>query len=555
MPAGRLLAAALLALALAACHLPAGAGEDCLQDADCDETEDLGCWRNTCQRLAPAAGPLAFEVIPRASGGLGPVAVTAAAVDDVELSVCPPEAVTGTVELPADHPVDVVAVAATPVPGLERRLTTTLPAEPAALGPRPFSLTLPPARWRLRFTSRDGATPPLAAAVDVPGCAPVPALEVRGGYIRELPVRFGPGPLGHCGGVVQAFDPASGEPLSAAVASRGDGEGCPAVLLTAWVDDLDAVVDLSLRVRPASGAGAAVASQDLPLRSHPGGGGLCPPDVEPPCDASATVDLIPPDGEAPPFLAPVTVVVEGALGLPVAPGTVARVEALGLLDGEPWVCDPAAPADPARCGWGQGLSPATFGARADGPGPSLSLPLLLPGRYGFTVVPDPSTAFAITAVAPLAVGGAEPVRVRLAEKVQAAGTVTFEGGPLRALVRAEPVGHAGRPAVTETGADGRWALALDPGPYRLEVRPRNPLAPWAGLDLPADFAGRPFDVAVKPRARVRGRVGSGGQAVGGAVVRAFRCEPDCAATGARAIPVGETVTAADGSFALLVPGT
>ena len=549
MPARPGLIVALLTATLGACHLPGAGGAEWVAAADGDEAEGLGCWQDTCQRLSPARGPLAFEVIPRASGGLEPVAFAPAAVDRVELRICPPTAVTGQVELPSGFPLEIEATATTAVPGLSRRRTFAFPAEPGASGRRPFSLALPPATWRLRFTSRDGASPPLAATVEVPGCTQIAALNVSppGLYSRDLPLRFGPGPVGRCGATVQALDATTGEPRSARVESSGDGDRCPERVLRLHVHEVDEVLDLLLRVRPTGGG--AVPSRDLRVRSHPGAGGICAPDEEPPCDAVATIDLLPPDGDGPTHLASVTVAVEDEAGLPVA--AVERVSAAGLLDGVPTVCDAT---DPERCGWGGAGGPAIFTAREDGPGPLVNLPLLLPGRYRFTVVPA-AGPFAITALdeAPVATG--EPVRLRLARKETAAGTVSFEGRPLRSLVRAEPVGHEGRPAWTETGDDGRYELALDPGPYRLEVQPRDRYrsVPWASLELPADFATAPHDVKIPARARVRGRAVGG--AVGGAVVRAFRCLPDCTSPGAVALPVGETIADDDGSFALLVPGS
>jgi hypothetical protein len=570
MPALHSLAPALLALALTlalgGCHLPGAEGADCEKDEDCDQTLDLGCWQGICQRLSPAAGPLAFEVVPRTSEGLEPAAFAPGSTDGVVLSVCPPETVEGTLEdLPAEFAVDIEAVAATPIPGLSRRFTATLPAAAGGIGPRTFSLSLPPARWRLRFTSRDGQSPPLATSVEVPGCARVPSLEVAppGRYARDLALHLGPGPLGHCGASVQALDPATLEPLSAAVVARGDGDACPDPTVRLWVDDVDATVDLFLRVRPAPGGVPAVASQELPFRSHPGADGLCPPDREPPCPDAATIDLLPPDGDVAAVLAPVTVEVEDALGRPVDAGTVERIEAQGLLDGVPEVCGD--PLDRATCGWGQGTLPATFGAGEQGPGPAVSLPLLLPGRYGFAVVPSPASGFAITAVPATAIDPTVPVRVRLAARITATGTVTFEGRSLPALVRAEPLG-TGRPATVEAGADGRFSLALDPGPYRLEVRPRDPerSVPWGSFALPEGFAGGTLELALPSRARVRGRAVSGAEPVVGAVIRAFRCEPaaaadatpdfGCASPGATARPVGEAITGDDGSFAMLVPG-
>jgi hypothetical protein len=557
MPARGLLALALglLAVAVAGCPLPGEEGANCIDDSDCNEAEHLGCWLETCQRLSSVAGPLAFEVVPRTSRGLGPATFVAEDVDrtPVELGTDPFATVAGTVELPGDVPVDVEAVAATRVPGLEWRLATTLPADPWAQGPRPFSLALPVGEWRLRFTSRDGASPPLAATVAVQGRTAVPELQVSpaGRYVRELPFRLGPGPLGHCGASLQGFDPGTGEPITAKVEARGDGASCPDPVLVALVDDVEATLDFVLRVRPAT-RGAAVASQDLFFRSHPGGNGICPPDVDPPCPATATVDLLPPDGDHPPFLAPVRVVLEAADGAALPPNAVERVVATGLLDGLPRICDPL---DPERCGWGQGLAPATFSAREEGPGPEVYLPLLLPGRYGFRVYPRASTDHAVTEVAALYVDPAEPVTLRLDKKRPVTGAVSFEGRPLRALVRAEPVDHPGRTASVEAGEDGRFNLALDPGPYRLEVRPRDPSAPWAGVDLPADGPSGSLQVAVPPRARVRGRVVDDGRGVAGALVRAYRCTPDCTSPGATAVAVGEAVTGAEGSFAMLVPGS
>jgi hypothetical protein len=555
MPARGLLALAvgLLVIAAAGCRLPGEEGADCVEDADCNEDEHLGCWQGTCQRLAPAAGPLAFEVVPRTSRGLAPTTfVPATVAEPVELAAAPFSTVAGTVELPADVPVDVEAVAATRVPGLERRLAVTLPAANGT-GPRPFSLALPPGTWHLRFTARDGASPPLAATVLVPGRSPVPELQLSpaGKYVRELPLRLGPGPLGRCGASLQGFDPQTGEPITARVTARGNGTSCPEPVLVALVEDVDEVLDVVLRVRPATGA-AAVASQDLHFRSHPGGAGLCPPDVDPPCPATATVDLLPPDGDVPPYLAPVKVVVENENGVLLRAGDLAMVTAEGLLDGLPRICNPL---DPDRCGWGQGFAPATFSAQEEGAGPEFYLPLLLPGRYGFRVFPAASSEFAVAEVEAREVDPASPVTIRLALRPRVEGTVQFENRAIRALVRAEPVGHRGRVVAVESADNGRFGLALDPGPYRLEVRPRDSSAPWASVDLPEEGRGKAVEVTVPPRARVLGRVLDDGAGVEGALVRAFRCTPDCTAAGATAIAVGEAVTSADGSFAMLVPGT
>lgn len=539
----------VLVLALAAGGCPRGeVGAPCIADSECDEASRLGCWLGTCQRFAKPAGSFAFEVIPMASLGLGPSAFAPDSIDRLEFRLCPRSEITGEVELPAGFPLDIVATAATAVPGLQRRQTFLFPAEPGTGRRRSFILALPPASWRLRFTSRDGESPPLSADVEVPPCAAVKRLDVAApGPLREIPLRFGPGPLGRCGAVVQAFDQ-TGEPLSAVVESAGDGETCPDRVLRLHVEQIDDVLPLVLRIRPVAGP-PAVPSRDLYIHSYPGADGICPPDATPPCDAVATIDLLPPDGDEPTYLAPVMVEVQDDAGFPV--NAVERVVAAGLLDGLPVACDPS---DRTRCGWGGPGGPALFVVREEGPGSSLVLPLLLPGRYGFTVVPVPGP-FAITTVEAAPVLAEETVPLRLTRKPSVRGTVTFEGRPLRSLVRAEPTGRNGRPAWIETGDDGRYELPLDPGMYRLVAQPKEATryAPWGSRDLPETWAGGTYNVVVPSRARVMGRLL--GQGVGEAVVRAFQCRPDCKSAGAVAIPVGTTVADDDGSFALLVPGS
>ena len=103
----------------------------------------------------------------------------------------------------------------------------------------------------------------------------------------------------------------------------------------------------------------------------------------------------------------------------------------------------------------------------------------------------------------------------------------------------------------ETDAAGAWALALDPGRYRVAIRPPPSSAAPAFSEIATFDEGRTtHDVDLPQRAIVAGTVLFDGQPQEGAWVRVYSALVD--ERGA-AILVGEGAAGADGAFEIGVP--
>lgn len=517
----RLALAALWAL-LAGC--PGEVGSICELDEQC--AEGLTCFTGTCQELGNPEGTVTFEVIPPPTSGLGP-ATFPMGNQPLRLGFCAPTLVEGAAAAASD-----VVIRGTPagLPSAERRWQ-----ERVAEGP--FQLHVPPGKWTLTFhfaAGEDGVLPPPEPReVELLGrCETVslghvePTGEVRRARFSVVvdPERD---PRPRCGVAAQIFDPASGAALSRPreIGSR-QGQGC-ALEVVELPFRATAATAIELRLSPL-GSLPTFADRRVafPL---PETGEIVDLGAVGVGDAALeriVVEVVDPDGASVPF---------------------AKVRAVRL-----------AAEDGGR------FSPPLAEPVAGEPG-AYEL-LLVPGAYSVTAEPPAGVIAASSRCVEPAEGGTcdealvvEPGspgrwRAPLAQPLSLSGRlVDAERAPLPgARVTALPRG-AGRRAETISGASGRYELLLDPGMYEVLVQAREPDAAWRRLVLETPLVDDDsLDFALPRAARVVGNVTAtvGGRqvALARALVRAWRAD---GAEGPRVI--GETVSDADGRFALALP--
>ncbi len=189
-------------------------------------------------------------------------------------------------------------------------------------------------------------------------------------------------------------------------------------------------------------------------------------------------------------------------------------------------------------------------------------------RYHATLIPGNDLPTTAVTTVPVDASGSGPnlqFTVRLAAKVKVTGRLTPAALAVGATVIAIDTGADLLTELSSTvvAADGRFEFTGDPGRvYRLFVEgdagrslPRAPLGPVTVLDR---------DMVLDPQELPAGLVMTGavlrdGQRVGGAVIQAFCMgdSPDCVDTVGRrtagARPIAEAVSAAGGTFRLILP--
>jgi hypothetical protein len=191
---------------------------------------------------------------------------------------------------------------------------------------------------------------------------------------------------------------------------------------------------------------------------------------------------------------------------------------------------------------------------------------LPPGSYEVSVVPPAASSAGAALGLPITVAADNPTAtLRLPPRLPAGGTVVDAtglpvGDALVALVRidcAAALPEASLAGATwsfeaVTGADGAFAVDVDPGCYRLSVAP----AVGGGLPHHARVVAvsdeeRDLDVTLDPGALLAGLVvGPDGAPVPGAFVQAFsRVLPESGV----AFALGDGLTSFDGAFAVVVP--
>lgn len=211
---------------------------------------------------------------------------------------------------------------------------------------------------------------------------------------------------------------------------------------------------------------------------------------------------------------------------------------------------------------GAGVLSRTAEAGADG---MLEL-LLPPGLYEATLVGAPDApAAGLVIVSDIDVPAANTeVVFELVSRARWNGRVRDpEDGPLAgATLELARVGNLGEPAAAldvdlpivasvTAGEDGSFAASVDPGTYRVIVRPpAGSKAPAFSelVEVPADRLAR--DVVLPPRALVAGTIVFDGSPVAGSYIRVFSSLVD--ERGA-AILLGEGAAGPDGAFEIAVP--
>lgn len=195
------------------------------------------------------------------------------------------------------------------------------------------------------------------------------------------------------------------------------------------------------------------------------------------------------------------------------------------------------------------------------------------GRYRVTVQPPPESPFASTTIeidVPARAEEAEPAPVLLGSiacppKSEIAGIVTdSSGAPLDGVVvQIEPNTSATEPGTsrveTITAADGNYTALVEPGAYRVVVKPGfQRKLPWASRRVMVSGPTTVPTIALSEARIVDGAV-TGPQSIGGrpipyANVSVYRVPPARdRRSGATAIKLYDAITDAQGRFQVILP--
>ncbi len=209
---------------------------------------------------------------------------------------------------------------------------------------------------------------------------------------------------------------------------------------------------------------------------------------------------------------------------------------------------------------------------------------VLPGKYQVTAVPGGSQDYAITAETwtILDSGGGQTIEVNAKPRLEATVSTTAAGPAFDVPVHLQP---STRPAIGYyqsvvethdvppngatgvTNAAGAFAIAVDPGGFDVSVRPADGTGyPWlvrTNVMILAPPSGPPAvelsDLVISSPVVLRGTVRSPtGQPLAGAVIRGWlpvAAEGDTAANAATVVEIGQTVSDAQGRYALHLPAS
>jgi hypothetical protein len=186
--------------------------------------------------------------------------------------------------------------------------------------------------------------------------------------------------------------------------------------------------------------------------------------------------------------------------------------------------------------------------------------LLLDADYLVEVVPPPESAFARTRSrirrGQIGPGLVLDAQIALDPKPIASGRIVSASGAVvpQADLELEPLDAGGRQFTSRTDSAGAFAVALDPGRYRLRADPgaapaNEELLPvgFMELEVPADRPEIDLGaIILEPGTLLVGRV-LGETPIEGAEVEVFRAD------GGRALSLGRVRTEAAGRFRLVVP--
>lgn len=509
-------------LALAGLGCGSGPEAFCTDNADCDTK--LTCFQNRCLLLEPVPAGLHWEVVPQGSP-YAQTLPTPQAAQPLPLEVCTPSVEGNTGELGKVR-ID--------VEGEVRGLPGVCAFEQHVVSGE-FSIPIAPGQWRLTIHPERG--PPIVRRTNIQSCKPFPLgtlAKRQTAKFRFLATMGRENPEFRCGIRAQAFDPSTGDPLSAVVELPLDANHRCSPPPEGWEIEIaspEVGARFALVLETADAAAPVMRRQtfdDLIWKENP-------PLLELHTESVAAER--------------VEIFLQDSGGLPVAG---ARIQASWPPEGgEERECLAPRYVPPSDAYGGFSSAPATPTSE-----PGVYELWLPPGPYQFRAVPPAATHLAATVwqddVTMVRPGGRNFLPLQLGRKGILEGSVVGPTGDALTdvSVRVVPLGGHQRPTQTRTDGLGHYRLELDPGPYLLLAEPSVGGFPWNWKFLDDWKGSMREDVALTRPRVLAGTLRRSGEGTSRPLAHSLVRVWDV--SGPRPVVAGNAVTDEEGRFVIRI---